>query len=319
MRLLWGLALLCFWSLSSTAIAQTYPHRPVRIIVPYAAGGTADTLARKIGLHLTNYLGQPIVVDNRAGAAGIIGAAALAQSPPDGYVIGTLATPHVATPVEPSSNFDTSRVKPVALLAIVPSLVCANPSVGASSVADVISLARARPGQLTYGNPGTFSAGHLAMELFKQRAKVDIRAIPYRGGAPAFQDLLGGQINFAISGPSNCLPFIQSGQLRPIATTGSQRSTAAPDVPTFAESGLPGFELNEWWGLFAPTNTPPEVVSRLNKEINRAVQEPEVRELFTKIGAEPQNISAEAFDVFFARENKALKELVGSLDIKSTN
>jgi hypothetical protein len=141
MRPLWGLALLCFWSLSSTANAQTYPNRPVKIIVPYAAGGTADTLARKIGQHLTNYLAQPIIVNNRAGGGGIIGGAALAQSSPDGYVIGMLATPHVATPVDTNSNFDTSRVKPVSLVAIVPSLVWANPLVPATSVPGVISVA----------------------------------------------------------------------------------------------------------------------------------------------------------------------------------
>ncbi len=319
MKSLWSLALLCFLSLSFAATAQTYPNRPVRIIVPYAAGGTADTLARKIGQYSSRYLGQPIVIENRSGAGGIIGATALAQSSPDGYALGMIATPHVATPVEPNSGFDVSQLKPVSLVAIVPSLVCVNASVPASSLTEVITLARAKPGQLTYGNPGTFSAGHLAMELFKQRSGVDIRAIPYRGGAPAFQDLLSGQIHMAISGPSNCLPFIQTGQLRPIGTTASKRSTAAPDVPTFAESGMPGFELNEWWGIFAPNNAPPDVVVRLNKEINRSIQEPEVREFFTKIGAEPQNLSADEFAAFFASETKKLRELVGSLGLKSTD
>jgi tripartite-type tricarboxylate transporter receptor subunit TctC len=319
MKWLWGVTLLCLWSLSFAANAQTYPNRPVKIIVPYAAGGTADTLARKVGQYLSGYLSQPVIVDNRPGASGIIGAAALQQSPPDGYVVGMLATPHVATPVDASTNFDATQLKAVSLVAIVPSLVCANPSVPANSLADVIALARDKPGQMAYGNPGTYSAGHLAMELFKQRAGVDIRAIPYRGGAPAFQDLLGGQIQLAISGPSNCLPFIQNGQLRPIGTTGLKRSTAAPNVPTFAESGLPGFELNEWWGVLAPNNTPPDIVVRLNKEINRAVQEAEVRDFFMKLGAEPQNISSEEFGAFFASENKTLKALVGSLGLKSTN
>lgn len=319
MKWLLGVMLLCVSSLSFVANAQTFPNRPVKIIVPYAAGGTADTLARKIGQHLTGYLGQPVVIDNRAGAAGLIGAAVLQQSPPDGYTVGMLATPHVATPADASTNFDPMQLKAVSLVAIVPSLVCANPSVPATSVAEVIALARSKPGQLTYGNPGTYSAGHLAMELFKQRANIDIRAIPYRGGAPAFQDLLGGQISFAISGPSNCLPFIQTGQLRPIATTGSKRSTAAPNVPTFAESNLPGFELNEWWGVLAPLHTPADVVERLNKEINRAVQHPEVRDFFIALGAEPQNISADEFGKFFANENKTLKPFVSSLNLKPGN
>ena len=319
MKWLWSVTLLCFSSLSFVANAQNYPNRPVKIVVPYAPGGTADTLARKIAPHLSGYLGQPVVIDNRPGAAGLIGASVLQQSPPDGYTVGMLATPHIATPPDAGASFDPTQLKAVSLVAIVPSLVCANPSVPATSVSEVISLARAKPGQLTYGNPGTYSAGHLAMELFKQRAGVDIRAVPYRGGAPAFQDLLGGQINFAISGPSNCLPFLETGQLRPIATTGAKRSTAAPSVPTFAESGLPGFELNEWWGILAPLNTPPDIVARLNKDINRAVQEPEVREFFMKLGAEPQNISAEEFGTFFANETKSLKALVSSLGVKSAN
>ena len=316
MKRLWSITLLCLLGMGVVANAQTYPNRPLKIIVPYAAGGTADTLARKIAQHLNGYLGQPVIIDNRAGAAGLIGAAVLQQSPPDGYTVGMLATPHVATPADAGTNFDPTKLTAVSLVAIVPSLVCANPSVPVSSAAEVISLARSKPGQLTYGNPGTYSAGHLAMELFKQKAGIDIRAVPYRGGAPAFQDLLGGQISLAISGPSNCLPFIQTGQLRPIATTGAKRSTAAPNVPTFAESGLPGFELNEWWGVLAPLNTPKDIIVRLNKEINRAVQQAEVRDFFMKIGAEPQNISEEEFGKFFANENKTLKALVSSLGLK---
>jgi tripartite-type tricarboxylate transporter receptor subunit TctC len=316
MRLLSTLALLGILSLSFVATAAAYPDRPIRIIVPYAAGGTADTIARKIGQYLSKYLGQPIIVDNRPGAGGIIGASTLAQSSSDGYVLGMLGTPHVATPADSTSGFDVSQVKPVSLVAIVPSLLCVNPSVPANSLKDIIVLARAKPGELTYGNPGTFSAAQLAMELFKQQANVDIRAIPYRGGAPAFQDLLGGQIHMAVSGPSNCLPFIQTGQLRPIGMTGANRSAAAPNVPTFAESGLVGFELNEWWGIFGPNNVPPDILVRLNTEINRAVQEPEVREFFARMGAEPQGRSLDEFAAFFTKETKKLKELVGSLGLK---
>jgi tripartite-type tricarboxylate transporter receptor subunit TctC len=316
MKRLSAVMLLGLLGLTFSANAQTFPDRPIKIIVPYAAGGTADTLARKIGQYLSGYVGQPVIVENRPGAAGIIGAAALQQSTPDGYTLGMLATPHVATPAEVGTKFDPTQLRAVALVAVVPSLICRHPSVPANTVAEVISLARSKPGQLTYGNPGTYSAGHLAMEMFKQKAGVDIRAVPYRGGAPAFQDLLGGQINFAISGPANCLPFLQTGQLRPVATTGSQRSQAAPDVPTLAESGLPGFELNEWWGLLAPKNAPAPVVALLNKEINRAIQEPEVREYFQKMGAEPQNISVQQFDEFFAQQIKSLKTLVDSLGLK---
>lgn len=319
MKWLWSLTLLGLSTLSFAANAQTYPDRPVKIIVPYAAGGTADTLARRIGQHLSGYLGQPVIIDNRAGAAGLLGAAILQNSPADGYTVGMLATPHVATPPNPSNPFDPAKLKAVSLAAIVPSMICANSSVPAKSAAELIALARSKPGELTYGNPGTYSAGQLAMELFKQKTGTNIRAIPYRGGAPAFQDLLGGTINLAISGPSNCLPFLQTGQLHAIATTGSKRSTAAPNVPTLAESGLPGFELNEWWGVFAPLNTPPEIVARLNREINRAVQQQEVKDFFVTMGAEPQNISADEFGTFFSNEQTKLKTLVDSLGLKPDN
>lgn len=318
MRWLWSTTLLCLLSLASLADAQTFPNRAVRIIVPYAPGGTADTLARKIAQPLSASLGQPVVIDNRAGSAGLVGATVLQHSPADGYTIGMLATPHVATPVDPGSDFDPTKLKAVALVAIVQSLACSHPSVPVRSVADVIALARSKPGQLTYANPGTYSAAFLAMELFKQRAKIDIRAIPYRGGAPAFQDLLGDHVDFAISGVPNCLPFLKSGQLRAIATTGSKRSTATPDVPAFAET-LPGFELNEWWGLLAPLDTPEPVVARLNKDINRAVQQQDVRDFFVKLGAEPQNMSDEAFAAFFANQTRTLRALVSSLDLKSAN
>ena len=319
MRWLWGVMLLWLCSLSLIANAQTYPTRPLRIIVPYAAGGTGDALARKIAQPLSGFLGQPVTIDNRPGSAGLVGATVLQHSAPDGYTIGMVATPHVATPVDAGSDFDPTKLKAVSLVAVVPSLVCANPSVPATSVAGVISLARAKPGQLTYGNPGTYSAGYLAMELFKQRARIDIRAIPYKGGAPAFQDLLGGHVDFAISGPTNCVPFLKTGQLRAIATTGSKRSSAAPSVPTFAESGLPGYELNEWWGILAPLNTPEDVVARLNKDINRAVQKAEVRDFFLTVGAEPQNISADQFGAFFADQTKKLKALVNSLHLETAN
>ena len=165
MKRLLSLALVCVAGMSVAANAQSYPNRPVKIIVPYAAGGTADTLARKIAQHLN--LGQPVIIDNRAGAAGLIGASVLQHSPPDGYTVGMLATPHVATPADANTNFDPTKLTAVSLVAVVPSLVCANPSFAATSVAEVISLAKSKPGQLTYGNPGTYSAGHLAMELFK--------------------------------------------------------------------------------------------------------------------------------------------------------
>jgi tripartite-type tricarboxylate transporter receptor subunit TctC len=297
--------------------ANDYPSRPLHLIVPYAAGGTADGIARILSKHLLKSLGQNVVIDNRGGAGGLIGAAVLTQSPADGYTIGVLATPHAATPLDRESGFDRTRVKAVALLAVVPGLLCVNGSVPASSLSDVIHLARTKPGQLTYGNPGNFTAGHLAMEMLKAQSRVDITAVPYRGGAPALQDLLAGQIQMSISGPSNFLQYIKNGQLRAIASTGLKRSTAAPDVPTFSEAGMPGFELNEWYGVFAPRNTPPELVARLNHEIAQALAQPDVRAFYVTIGAEPGNLSPDDFERFFRTETDRLGKLVSTLGLKN--
>jgi tripartite-type tricarboxylate transporter receptor subunit TctC len=299
------------------AMAQDYPSGPLHLIVPYAPGGTADTIARIISKYLARSLGQTVVVDNRAGAGGLIGAAVMVQSPADGYTIGVLATPHAATPLDPNSGFDRARVKAVALLAVVPGLLCVNRSVPASSLSDVIGLARSKPGQLSYGNPGNFTAGHLAMEMLKAQARVDIISVPYRGGAPALQDLVAGQIQMSISGPSNFLPYIKNGQLRAIASSGRKRSTAVPDVPTFSESGMSGFELNEWYGIFAPNKTPPELVARLNHVIVQALAQPDVRAFFATIGAEPGNMSPGEFDGFFRNETDRLGKLVRSLGLKN--
>jgi tripartite-type tricarboxylate transporter receptor subunit TctC len=302
---------------SIPAMAQTYPSRPVHLIVPYAAGGTADGIARILSKHLRTSLGQTVVIANRGGAGGLIGAAVLTQSPADGYTIGVLATPHAATPLDRDSGFDRAGVKAVALLAVVPGLLCVNSSVPASSLADVISLARAKPGRLTYGNPGNFTAGHLAMEMLKAQSRVDIVSVPYRGGAPALQDLVAGQIQMSISGPSNFLPYIKNGQLRAIASTSLKRSTAAPDVPTFSEGGMPGFELNEWYGIFAPSKTPPELVARLSHDIAQALAQPDVRAFFTTIGAEPRNMSPDELDGFFRKETDRLGKLVSTLGLKN--
>lgn len=311
-------SLVCFFisALSVSAGAQTFPNKPVKIIVPYAAGGTADTLARRVGQVMSANIGQPVIIDNRAGAAGLIGAAVLQNSPEDGYTIGMIATPHVATPADPSNPFDPAKLKAVALVAVVPSLICANPSVPAKSVSELVAFAHKNPGRLTYGFPGTYSAGQLAMEQFKQKAGMDIRGVPYRGGAPAFNDLLGGTIDLAISGASNCIPFMQAGKLNPIATTGAKRSEGTKDVPTLAESGYPDLQLSEWWGLFAPVNTPDGVVRQLNQEINRAIQDPDVQKFFTQIGAEPQNLTSDEFGAFYDGEKTKLKSVVESLGLK---
>jgi tripartite-type tricarboxylate transporter receptor subunit TctC len=213
--------------------------------------------------------------------------------------------------------FDPRELRAVTLVANVPGLLSVNAAVPAHSLADVLALARAKPGQLTFGHPGNLSAGHLAMEMLKAQAKVDIVSVPYKGGAPALTDLLGGQISMGISGPTAHLPHIKSGKLHAIATTGLKRSSAVPDVPTIAESGLPGFELNEWYGLFAPARTPPDLVLRLNQELVKALASPEVRAKFASLGAEAVGNSPEEFSAFFRSEMDKLGKLVQSLGLKA--
>jgi tripartite-type tricarboxylate transporter receptor subunit TctC len=309
-----GMALVC--AATTSVHAQTFPAKPIRIIVTYAPGGTADVLCREIAARMSPAIGQQVIVDNRPGASGMIGAEALARSEPDGYTIGMLNTSHAAAPFAMKLGFDPKELRTVTLVANVPGLISAHSSVPVNSFADVLALARNKPGYLTYGHPGNLSAGHLAMEMLKQQAKVDILAVAYKGGAPALADLLGGQIHLGISGPTAHLPHIKSGKLRPIATTGQKRSSAVPNTPTIAESGMPSFELNEWYGLFAPARTPPELVARLNKGIVQALAAPEVRAKFATLGAEPVGNTPEEFAALFRNEMDRLGKLVDSLGMK---
>lgn len=299
---------------SVAAKAQDYPTKPVRIIVPYAPGGTIDTLTRTVAARLSKSLGQSVFIENRPGGAAQIGANSLAQAEPDGYTLGIIGTAHAAMSKDRKFQY-TKELQPVAMVAVVKGLLCVNATVPANSLKELIALARSKPGQLTYGNAGNLSAGHLAMELFKSEAGIDIVAVPYKGGAPAMQDLLGGTINMTISGPFNSLQNIQDGKLRAIASTGATRSLAAPEVPTFSEAGLLGFELNEWYGIFAPAKTPKALVEKLNVEIRRALEDNEVSGTFKRMGSEPGQMSVGEFDQFFQSETVHLGNLVTKLGL----
>ena len=300
------------------ASAQSFPSRPVRIIVPYAPGGTADVLSREIATKLSSAFGQQVIVDNRAGAGGMIGAEVLAKSAADGHTMGMLATPHAATPFVMKLAFDPARdLIPVTQVVNVPGLLSVNASVQARNLGELLALARSKPGQLSYGHPGSMSAGHLAMELVKSRAKIDIVSVPYKGGGPATVDLLSGQIQMMIAGPTAHLPHVKAGRLRAIATTGLQRSTALPDTPTIAESGLAGFELNEWYGYFVPAGTPADVIARLQEETARAINTPELRKRFASLGAEPVASKPEEFAAFFRAEMDKHGKLIADLHLKA--
>jgi len=302
---------------NSAVSADTFPSKPIRVIVPYAAGGTADFMVRLMAKQLSATGGSAITVDNRSGASGWIGAELMARAPADGYTIGVLSSVFAATPFVSKPPFDPRDLQAITLLASVPGLLSVNSSVPVYTLNDLLALAKAKPGQLSFGHAGSLGAGHLAMEMLKLNNNIDILSIAYKGGAPALNDLLGGQIQMSISGPTAHLPFIKpGGKLRAIATTGLKRSTAVPDVPTMAESGQPGFEINEWYGLFAPEKTPRDIVERLNKEFVKALSSPEVRTALVSVGAEFTPNTSEEFKSFFNDEMNKLGKLITKLNLK---
>jgi len=306
-----GLARLLFFALALTlacagASAQSYPTKPIRLVVPYPPGGPLDIIARAIGQKLTEAWHQPVVGDNRAGAGGNIGADLVAKSPADGYTLlmGAVATHAINPALYSKIPYDAIKdFAPVALVAQVPNILVVNPAVPAKSVRELIALARAKPGYLNFGSGSTGSTGHLAGELFNTMAGVQMVHIPYKGAAPAMADLLAGQVQLMFDNLANALPNVKAGRLRALAVTTLARSPAMPDLPTIAESGLPGFDLTTWFGLMVPAGTPPEIVARLNAEIVRALNAKDMRERLQKMGAEPlANNTPEHFAAFIRTE-----------------
>ena len=288
------------------AAAQSYPSKPIRLVVPYPPGGPLDITARAIGQKISEDWKQPVVVDNRAGAGGNIGADLVAKSAPDGYTLmmGAVATQAIDPALYRKIPYDAAKdFAPVALVAQVPNILVVNPSVPAKSVRELIELARAKPNYLNFASGSTGSTGHLAGELFKTMAGVQMVHIPYKGAAPATADLLAGQVQLMFDNLANALPNVKAGKLRALAVTTLKRSPAVPDLPTIAESGLPGFDLTTWFGLLVPAGTPPEIVNRLNAEIVRVLNEKDMRDRLAAMGAEPpENNTPQHFAVFIRSE-----------------
>jgi len=272
-------------ALAGVATAQTYPAKPVRIVVPFAAGGGVDVTARILAQGLTERLGQMVFVENRTGASGIIGTEFVAKSAPDGYtlLVGSQTTQAVV-PAMYKTSYDGARdFAPVTVIATSPLLIVAHPSLPVKTVKDLIALAKARPGQLTFG-AASGGTPHMAGELFKLTAKVDLLFVPYKGEGPAVSDAMGGQISLVFSNLPVVLPLTRSGKLRGIAVTSAQRVPTAAEFPTVAESGLPGFEANTWFGCLAPAGTPADVIGRLNAEAARALSTSAVKERMAGMG-----------------------------------
>jgi tripartite-type tricarboxylate transporter receptor subunit TctC len=306
---------------SATALAQNYPTKPVTIVVPFAAGGTTDILARIIGQALTAELGQSVIVDNRAGAGGNIGGALVAKSPADGYTLfmGTVGTHAINASLYKKMPFDPVKdFAPLTRVANVPNLLVANPNQPFKTVKDLIAYAKANPGKVNFGSSGNGSSIHLSGELFKSLAKVDMVHVPYKGSAPAVTDLLGNQIAIMFDNMPSAIQHVRSGKLVPIAVTTAKRSPELPNVPTIAEAGVPGYEATSWFGLFAPANTPAPLVAQLNKAIVKVLAQPEVKKKINEQGAETYSETPEQFAAFIQAESakwgKVVKESGASLD-----
>ena len=305
----------------SAAPAQaqgTWPDKPLKLVVPYPAGGNADNTARLLATQLGQRLGQQVVVDNRPGGSGTIGAAAVAKAPADGYTLLLDATAFTVNPsLFPKLPFDATKdFAPISLVLQVPLLMVVPANSPFQSVADVAKAARARPGHLTYASAGNGGAQHLAGELFKQGQKVAITHIPYRGGAPALTDLIGGQVDVMFSATTASGPFVKSGKLRALAISSPRRVEGWESVPTVAESGVPGFQVSEWNGLFAPAGTPRPVLERLEAETRAIVASPEMKKRFAELGVQGVGSSAQEFSSFLKAETTKWAEVIRTSGIR---
>ena len=309
-------------SIPAAALAQasSYPNKPIRIIVPFAVGGIADTFARVIGVQLTEAWGQPVVVENRTGAGGNIGAELVAKAAPDGYtlVMGNIGSHAVNVSLFKSIPFDPIKdFVPIAHVLDADGLLVVNPSVKANSVREIIEMARAQPGKLSYASGGLGTTSHLAGELFKSTAKVDIVHIPYKGNSPAIADLLSGQTNLSFATMPTVLPHVKAGKLRALASIGPERTAALPDVPTVSESGLPGFTVSNWIGLFAPAGTPSEIIAKLNAEVQKIMRSPDVGKRLESEGARFIPMTQAQFAAFQKEELAKWAKIIKDANIKA--
>ncbi|HEY3075209.1 MAG TPA: tripartite tricarboxylate transporter substrate binding protein [Burkholderiales bacterium] len=298
------LALLC-----GTASAQTFPAKPLRIVVPFPPGGGADALARLMAPKLTELWKQQVIVENKPGASGHIGADLVAHSPADGYTLLMSSTASL-------TEKNVGEFAPVTLVSASPYVVTTNPKVQAANIRELIALAKANPGKLSYGSSGTGAASHLSAELFKSMARIDLLHVPYKGTGQALTDLLAGQVDLMFAPAQTVLSHVRAGKLKALATTGEKRASALPELPTVAESGLPGYAAVGWFGLLAPAATPKPVVAQLGRDANRVLGEREVRERMETLGAEPAGNSPEEFARFIRNDQAKWAKLAREAGIK---
>ena len=303
---------------STLALAQDFPTRAVKIVVPFTAGSATDILARTVGQKLGEIWGQTVIIDNRPGAGGTIGAGAVAKSPADGYTLMVHSAAQAVNPfIYPGLPYDTLKdFAQVAPLAGQPNVLVVAPSLGYKSVADLIADAKKRPGALNFGSAGMGSGTHINGEKFKLAAAIDVMHIPYKGTPEALTDTMGGRVTYFFSPISAALPLVRDGKLLALGVSSAKRSAVLPNVPTIAESGLPGFDYNLWVGMFAPAGTPSEVVAKINRDVNRVLREPEVKERMAALGAEGMSMTPAEFDKFVRAEMDEAAKVVKAAAIK---
>jgi len=300
---------------------QTYPSKVVRIVVPYPPGGTVDAIARVIAQRLSESLGQQFIVDNRPGASGTIGSTAVAKSPADGYTLLVQASTFVASPLLMSNvPYDIEKdFTPVTNLGSVPLLVTAYPGLPAKNLKEFLVAIKADPKKYVFGTSAVGSASHLAEEAIKYEAKVDFTIVPYKGTSPALTDVMGGHISAMVDALPSTMPHVKSGKLKPMAVTTAKRVPALPDVPTVAESGLDGFEMVSWYGLWAPPNLPPELVTKLHQEVAKALKSPQVAKALVEYGFVPSGATPEEFKAYIKQESAKYAKLIKAANIRLEN
>jgi tripartite-type tricarboxylate transporter receptor subunit TctC len=301
--------------------AQTYPAKQIRVVCPYAPGGALDLTARVVGAKMNASMKQTIVVDNRPGAGGVIGADIVAKAAPDGYTVLLASPAEIAVlPHLQKMPYDAEKAfAPVSMAVSTPLILVIHPSLPVKTVRQLIDFAKSRPGQLTYASAGTGGVQHLAGELLKITSKVDLVHVPYKGAGPAMPDLIGGHVMMFFAGMPPAIPHVRAGKLRALAVTTTTRSPAAPDVPTMGESGVPGFDVSNWFAYFVPAGTPAAVIERLNTEINRALKLPDVREKLAFVGAEAVGTTPQELAKFVRSESQKFAELIKVSGAKGTD
>ena len=289
-------------AVAAPAVAD-YPDRPIRLIIPFPAGGSNDVVGRLVANQLSIQLGHKVFVDNRGGAGGVLGTEAAATAAPDGYTLLVVSLAHAVNPSLYKLNYDPIKsFTPISIMATGPNVLVVNPALPVKSVAELLALAKEKPGTIDYASAGVGSFQHLGGELFKLTAGVNLQHVPYKGGGPAMQDVIAGHVKVMFSSLVQTTPFIQSGQLRALGTGGAKRNPILPDVPTIAEAGVPGYQADNWWGIVAPAGLPKEIVDKLYADIQAALKSPELKEAFAREGAAAVTMSTAEFGTYMESE-----------------